>query len=190
MLFNNNATFSMFSSGKALLFATLMVLIPLNQASATAEYHSLPGMACQPANLNQAINLKATWNHIRVSNPNPLGGASFFVTCPVQFDQGTSYSGSGEGTGPNDIYVYVLREPGASEVVCSARRYNRIGDDNNLLKTVSGTTAGNFGSSVRILLSDVVNSTDASINGLSEYVTVLCALPPQTGVNSLHYDYD
>lgn len=43
--------------------------------------HSFPGAMCKAANLNQALQL--AWDQFGARNPNPIGGPSFFVVCPI-----------------------------------------------------------------------------------------------------------
>lgn len=179
-------TCGLLSTGVAFTFA------PIKQSVATSDYHSISGVACQPANLGQALNLGMQWNQINVLNPNPPGGPSFFVTCPVQFDEGTNFDG-GQPGGLHDIYVFLDKPPTTGNVTCTAFRYDHSTGPNNaasafnFARTVSRTATVSSVNAVRLILSDVGSGT---IDALTDYFVVLCALPPGTGVDSIHFDYD
>jgi hypothetical protein len=98
----------------------------------------------------------------------------------------------GQGTGDHDIFISIQREAGSEPVTCTARHFRREaagGGGQTLLTTVTGDTGATTGEGVRIVLDSVITAANGA-NGLNDHVTVLCALPPQTGVNAVHFDYD
>lgn len=152
------------AAGRVGLAAVLMAVGSIQQSVATPEYHSLSGVACQPANLGQAQNLGAKWTETNFVNPNPIGsGTSFFAVCPVQYGENTNFSGAGQGSGGHDVYVFVERPAGASDVTCTVRRFDQtdfVTATRTLVKTVSDSASGATGEGVRIILNDIVDSVD------------------------------
>lgn len=61
---------------------SLMGIALLSGAVATSYAVDVwPGGACKAANLNQAKNLG--WSQWGIDNPNPIGGASYWVLCNI-----------------------------------------------------------------------------------------------------------
>ena len=142
------------------------------------EYVSTHGSACQAANLAQAINFNATWNIQGVSNPNPIGsGRSFYVTCPLTLiDDQTDQTGA-------DAFIYKNPALTGTGLTCSGFRWRE--DDVATTAAVAGTDFGEF-----IEIVDIVADSDVEFNGVEDSVSILCSLPPQTGIRSIHFDSD
>lgn len=149
----------------------------LNEVQAP-EMTSIHGSACSAANNTQSPNF--AWNQRGVINANPLGsGITLFVVCPaVLIDDGTAQPGG-------DVFVSLTRlGQGTATVTCSAIRQYTF--DNSPVRTVTSRAFG----LQQIMLNDVVADSDRLFLGTADFVSVVCALPPQTGVKGVAFDSD
>jgi hypothetical protein len=175
---------------KLLLLATLLMLpFSISYGVSIPEYTSHHGSICQPALLQQSINLSTRWIETGVKNTNPLGsGKTFFVLCPIvtPHDNVTL-------TADSDLFVNPFYDghDGTNQVFCFARRYR-----NGVLvkqvafeeiKAAGFTGAGNF------VMSGLTDVTDGSFSLAAtggDFHVMTCRLPPQSGIIGYTYDYD
>ncbi|MDH3755339.1 MAG: hypothetical protein OEU32_15830 [Acidimicrobiia bacterium] len=160
---------------------------PIGAAAIDPQYVAIHGSACQPANLGQSINFKASWTANGVINPNDLGSArNFFVVCPVvQVDD--------QGTQPGaDVQVHLryADRDATNRVSCTGYRLWR--DIPGFIKTVTttDTEVGTGTDEYAIQITDLVADADMGFDLFAESAAVVCALVPKSGVAGIVFDSD
>jgi len=175
--------------GYLLSFICLATLTSaINASPQFVERYSLHGTACMPANLGQAINLGAAWSKFGVRNLNPEGsGKSFFVACPVIFGDDTKTESV---LSSDDVWVgyWTGNITTPVTVTCTAFWYNF---DGTLLNSV---TAQGFSDSPNsqsdFNIANLVDPNIQQISGLNQQISIVCSLPPQSGITAIKFDYD
>jgi hypothetical protein len=152
---------------------------------AAFAYETVPGGACRAANLGQARFL--AWSHFGVSNPNPIGGQSYFVLCNLHRDGDQDVS-------PETFTVYVQYNgtnvtTAHIPVTCTFRDVDSTAEGGATVDNINTQTIGQAnGASVPndVDFQDFVTTiTDANTNQHN----FVCALHPQTQINMFRMDY-
>ena len=163
----------------SLLLAATFVSTP--SVAATDASSNNPGTACHPANLGQALRgLK--WDQFRVSNPTD---ESFFVACPV-----TRALAGADANDDNLLeqvfgWVDVWFDTGATEdVACIWREmpFDAAIASDQIFAMGTASLPSKFPFVVDVSFDLGSFSTQAQA---ANYQTVVCALPPKTGVNNI-----
>ena len=170
---------------------TVLFVFALGNTTAFAipddpEYTSIHGTACQPANLSQSINFGTNWNQRGVRNTNALGSNRFFfVVCPVVIpdEQGNTPTSAG------DVRLRVIYQNRdgivANRVSCTGYVY-----ENGVLTTTAFDADTSAGPGPGTVTVELTNLIPTNFDSLSDSASIVCAMPPQSTINTIAMDYD
>ena len=166
----------------SLSLAVLMVTMMTNPAYAEVV---IPGQACQPANLTQALNLGLGWDQRGVRNTSPLDGGSFFVVCPLIHDDDEDIN----GTAPDTLEVEVQYfQDGAIPITCIVYEVD-ITNTNDIESATNfpflGVPPGGTFPKAREVS---VNLTALAYIESEDHLAVVCALHPQTQIGAFRLE--
>ena len=166
----------------SLSFTALLVSVTTNSAYAEVV---IPGQACQPANLTQALNLGLGWDQRGVRNTSPLGGGSFFVVCPLIHDDDEDINSAN----PDFLEVEVQYfQDGAIPITCSVFEMD-LNNANDVETIVNfpflGVPPGGTFPKAR-----EVQANLTAFNYLEDedFMSVVCALHPQTQIGAFRLE--
>ena len=160
-----------------------------NSAPANPGLYSLHGSACQPANLQQSINLGTRWDKLGVRNPNSeASGVSFFVVCPVIFGD-DEVTDTGLIADSLAIGYWIGNIPAPVTVSCTARWFEF--DNITPLTTVTASLVHDPADGTNTIsdffINSVVDPNIQDINGQDQHISVVCSLPAQTGITAIKF---
>lgn len=167
-----------------IMLITALVVPFSTQSHASVDSHAA---VCQPANLQQAISRNLGWSQFGVTNNSPTNGLSFFVVCPLVFD---------ENVEPDSIELSVEFLDGAqlgSVVTCTAIETDtgNVGGENsdNLDSSFSGsaTKTESLGEDESFDLDIPIGENNIFFSRFDDEYSVVCSIPPQTRISRIGY---
>jgi hypothetical protein len=180
------------SASKSFMAASVCISLVLLSSFGTSRlfaYETIPGGDCRAANLSQARFL--AWNQFGVSNPNPIGGQSYFVLCNLHRDGDQDLS-------PIVIFVAAQYNNTTANnlqnipVLCTFRDINAAFPSGAAVINLQTQTIGSADFINPLLGPHDVDVERFEIPISDEDVNqqnFVCALHPQTQINMIHLEY-
>ena len=171
--------------------------------SATS-FNQINGASCHPANINQALTLGLGWSQFGVANNAPLGSSAFYVVCPTSY--GAPHSGGIRNGDPIQFIDHkvdvtaVFRDNRAEDVECFSLYHTVFSDfyagtrlhGRRFASLFSIPNPGESGFQDNTGSSTVIELDYPRFVGHGDFsysaTSVICALPPQTGISRIIED--
>ena len=166
-----------FTLAATLVSTTLLTSLVATPAAADIR---IPGQMCQPANLTQALNFGLGWSQFGVRNNSATN--SFFVVCPVMFDDDTDNVTQWK-------VEAVFQSAFTGNVVCTVFEIDAQNPQfgAGAVESTQNITIANPNAGVypREVFTTVVPQAPFGNAYSEDTVSIVCALQPGTGIEGI-----